>query len=239
MRKINVLQFICPAGFYGAEMWILALAKNLDPERVNCQLAITRESDEQNIEIYNRFQELGLYAHQIKINSRFDPMAIIKLCKLIKRNNVDIIHTHGYKSDIIGIIAAEISGIKAVATPHGFENAKDFKLQMFIRLGCMAFKYFDFVAPLSEELRSDILVHKVRPERIRLIVNGVDLTEVEAEKRENLPLLFPHSEEKRIGYIGQIAHRKNIGDMLDTFDLLYKKPILFGTFIAAVFRILV
>ena len=95
------------------------------------------------------------------------------------------------------------------------------------------------MSPLSEELRSDILSHKVRPERIRLIVNGVDLTEVEAEKRENLPLLFPHSEEKRIGYIGQIAHRKNIGDMLDTFDLLYKKPILFGTFIAAVFRILV
>jgi len=194
---MNILQFICSSGFYGAEMWILALAKNLDQAKVNCHLAITRESDEQNIEIYNRFQGLGLTAHQIKINSRFDPMAVVKLCKLIKRNNVDIIHTHGYKSDIIGIIAAGMSGIKTVATPHGFENAKDFKLQMFIRLGCIAFKYFDCVAPLSEDLYSDILGHKVRPDKIRLIVNGVDLTEVEAEKSENLPLLFPHSEEKK------------------------------------------
>ena len=46
MRKLNVLQFICPAGFYGAEMWVLALAKSLDPERVMSIVDLLRDSFE-------------------------------------------------------------------------------------------------------------------------------------------------------------------------------------------------
>ena len=47
-KTINVLQFTCPDGFYGAERWILALAKNLDDEVVNCGLAITVEPNSNN-----------------------------------------------------------------------------------------------------------------------------------------------------------------------------------------------
>jgi Glycosyltransferase len=223
MRKINVLQFICPAGFYGAEMWILALAKNIDTHSINCKLAITRESEGQNIEIYNRFQSLGFDAHQIKMRSRFDPRVIYKLSRLIKEEKIDIIHTHGYKSDILGLAAAKLAGIKAIATPHGFENSKDIKLQLFIRLGCLALKGFDRVAPLSEELESDMKRIKVKPFKTILIKNGVDLGEIELErKRASSPLLYSKSD-KKIGYVGQVASRKNVIDLIKTFDLLYQE----------------
>ncbi len=223
MRKINVLQFICPAGFYGAEMWILALAKNLDHASINCQLAITRESEGQNIEIYNRFQSLGFDAHQIKMRSRFDPRVIYKLSRLIKEEKIDIIHTHGYKSDILGLAVAKLAGIKSIATPHGFENSKDIKLQLFIRIGCFALKNFDRVAPLSEELESDMKKVRVSSDKIVVIKNGVDLGEIELErKRVSSPLL--HSKNgKTIGYIGQMISRKNVIDLIKTFDLLYKE----------------
>jgi len=222
MRKINVLQFICPAGFYGAEMWILALAKNLDPKNVSCHLAITREWEGQDIEVFNRFQSLGLETHQIKMCGRFDPRVIPKLSRLIKDKKIDIIHTHGYKSDILGLIGARIAGIKAVATPHGFENTLDRKLQFFIRLGCMALRHFDRVAPLSEELQSDMQAIKVNPNRTRLIMNGVDLEEIESEREKSSSPMYPDRHEKRIGYVGQMAHRKNVDDLIKTFDLLYR-----------------
>jgi len=221
IRKINVLQFICPSGFYGAEMWILALAKNLDPNKVSCSLVVTRESEEQNLEISKRFRALGLESIQIKMNGRFDFRAILKLSKLIKQKQIDIIHTHGYKSDILGLITAKLSGIKSVATPHGFENAPDPKLRLFIRLGCIALKQFDLVVPLSEDLESDMYRIGVKADRIRLILNGVDLQEIEEEKNKRTPSEFPDFHEKRIGYIGQMTYRKNIGDLIKTFDLLY------------------
>jgi len=223
MKKLNVLQFICPAGFYGAEMWILALAKNLERKRIDCQLAITHESHEQNIEVFNRYKALGLKSHKVPMRGRFDPRGILNLCRLIKNEKIDVIHTHGYKSDILGLIAARLAGIKALATPHGFENVKDAKLQLFIRLGSFALRHFDRVAPLSDELKSDMLKIKVKPQLIRLINNGVDLDEVETERNTSAPLAYSDQTEKKIGYVGQIAHRKNIGDLIKTFDKLYKE----------------
>jgi len=223
MKKLNVLQFICPSGFYGAEMWILALAKNLNRQRVNCRLAITLESEEQNMELYNRFLSLGLSANRIRMRGRFNPVVIARLCALIKNENIDIIHTHGYKSDLLGLIASRISGIKAVATPHGFENAPNRKLQLFIRLGCFAHRFFEKVAPLSEGIEADLRRFKVPNGKIKRIMNGVDLDEVEEVRKKQYDPVYANNGEKKIGYIGQIAYRKNIGDLIKIFDSLYKE----------------
>ncbi len=222
MPKINVLQFICPTGFYGAEMWILALAKNLDREKINCQLAITRESEDQNIEIYDRFRALGLDAHKIKMNGRFDPVTILKLVRLIKRERIDIIHTHGYKSDILGLMAARLAGIKVIATPHGFGNVKDVKLELFMRFGRFALKYFDRVAPLSEELESEMVKIKVPYRNMRLILNAVDLEEIELQRRKVSERDYFNSKDKNIVHIGRMDTGKNIIDLIESFDLLYK-----------------
>ncbi len=223
MEKLNVLQFITPVGLHGAEMWILALAKNFDPRKVNCQLSVTLESEDQNIEVYHRFRALSLEAHQIKMRGRFDPKGIMALCRLIREKKIDIIHTHGYKSDILGLIAARITGIKALSTPHGFDNAKNFKLQLFIHLGCLALRFFDQVAPLSEELESDMYRFGVSPAKVRMIMNGVDLDEVESERRKDTLPIYPDPNEKRIGYVGQLIYRKRVDHLIDTFDLLYRE----------------
>jgi glycosyltransferase involved in cell wall biosynthesis len=222
-NKMNVLHFICPTGLHGAEMWILALAKNLDSAKVNCQLAVTLETGNQNIEVYNRFCAMGLEAHKLEMRGRFDPRGIMKLCRLIRQNNIHIIHTHGYKSDIFGFIAARITGIKAVSTPHGFENSKDFKLKFFIYIGCLALRYFDRIAPLSEELEFDMHRIGVASRRIRLIMNGVDLDEIESERKKNSHPIYSDPGEKRIGYVGQMIYRKNLCDLIKTFDLLYRE----------------
>lgn len=221
MKRMNVLQFICPSGFYGAEMWVLALTSHLDRKEVNCSLAVTVESGQQNLELFNRFERLGLKAYQIPMAGRFDLRAVSRLVAIIKEKRIDILHTHGYKSDIIGILAARLSSIKIVCTPHGFENAKDFKLQMFIKMGCFALRFADRVAPLSPDLMNDCRRLKIKRENIKLIINGVDLTEVEAERESESRSEYTDGEDKVIGYVGQLAFRKNIDALLSAFDLLY------------------
>jgi glycosyltransferase involved in cell wall biosynthesis len=224
MRRLRVLQFICPSGFYGAEMWVLALAKGLPRGRAECHLAITREAEDQDFELYRRYRTLGLPSHQIPMNGRFDVRGIFRLCRLVRDQKIDIIHTHGYKSDILGLISARLSGIKCLATPHGFENAPDRKLQFFIWLGCKALKHIDFVAPLSEDLRNNILQIGVKEGRIKFIKNGVDLDEIKTLDTNDAPEdVSGKSGEKLIGYVGQLIHRKNVSALLRTFDLLYQE----------------
>lgn len=224
-KRIRILHFICPTGLFGAERWILALARNyVNHTEVDCRLAISHETHNQNISVYEKYIKLGLPAYKVLMKGRFDPNGIWSLKKLIEREEIDIIHTHGYKSDILGLIAAKITGKKILATPHGFENVKDLKLQFFIKLGCIALRSCDAVAPLSEDLINDMVRIKVMPEKVHLIVNGVDLDEVEKFRYAwNVPGKECQRGERLIGYIGQLAYRKNIGALIDAFDLLYKK----------------
>lgn len=217
---INVLQFTCPSGLFGAEMWILALAKHLNPDKVNCQLAVSHESGTQDLQLLERFSELGLDAHQIRMSGRFDPRAVTKLVRLMQRECIDVLHTHGYKSDILGLLAARMAGVRVLATPHGLENVKDLKLQTYIKLGGLALRRFDRVAPLSEGLVEDMARIGVPEHRTRFIRNGVDLQEVRQEYERPLERAGQSGEDKSIGYVGQLSHRKNLGAMIDAFDLL-------------------
>jgi glycosyltransferase involved in cell wall biosynthesis len=218
-QQINVLQFICPTGFYGAERWVLALAKHLDPAHIRSDLAVTMEPGQKPLELVKEYKRLNLPCHTIDMTSKFDLSAVTKMVELIKRENIHIVHTHGYKSDIIGVWAARKAGIPVVVTPHGFENAKDFKLRLFIWLGCQAMKYATKVVPLSQQLLTDVLSMGVNKQKSLYIQNGVDLSEVEATPSPTRE----KPEEKRIGFVGQMISRKNIFDILNIFEQLHCK----------------
>lgn len=219
MSKVNVLQFICPTGFYGAERWILALNNNLDSDMVRSDLVITKEPGT-SLEIINHFKEDGCRAFTIDMNSRFSYSAIRDLCQLIRDREISIIHTHGYKSDILGLIAAKITSIKAISTPHGFGEPADLKLKMFVGLGKFFLRFFDRVVPLSEQLENEVKAVGVSDKKIEFIRNAVDLKEVE-EFRETKSTI--RGEKIKIGYIGQIIPRKKVDHILDIFNRLWKK----------------
>jgi glycosyltransferase involved in cell wall biosynthesis len=222
-QKTKVLQFICSTGFYGAERWILALAKNLPKDSIPCDLAVTLEGNSKDLELVKQYklQDIGK-AYEVPMKHKFDFSVVNKLVKIIRENNYKIIHTHGYKSDILGVLAAKKAGIKCVITPHGFENAQDFKLRFFIWRGNQTMKYANVVVPLSKALCKDVQGFGVKDKRIAYVQNGVDLSEVEEQKVKHNDLVSTGNA-KRIGFVGQMISRKNIKDILDIFERLAEK----------------
>ena len=215
---MKVLQFICSTGFYGAERWVLALSKHL-PDSVSSELVVTLEPGTEELELVKQFKAIGK-THHIPMQGRFDLRAVSKLADLIQEQDIDIIHTHGYKSDILGVMAARKAGIPCVVTPHGFENAADLKLRLFIWLGCQSMRFADKVVPLSKQLMSDVEKFNISPDKLEYIQNGVDLSEVEAVRQTKTD---KPKEKKTIGFVGQMISRKNIKAILDCFESLYKK----------------
>lgn len=216
---MNVLQFITPTGFYGAERWILALNNNLDPTLVRSDLVVTTENGKQP-EILNHFNAGECQAFDIEMKSRFSMSAIRELVKLIKERNIEIIHTHGYKSDIMGLIAARMAGIKVIATPHGFGEPSDLKLKAFVKLGKLALRFCDLVVPLSEQLVNESKQAGVAERKIHFVRNAVDLKEVEEYRFKKQKQTDPNRKLK-IGYIGQIIPRKKVDHILNIYNQIW------------------
>ena len=93
---------------------------------------------------------------------------------------------------------------------------------LYFKAGGIALKYFDIVAPLSPELYEYCETFKIKPDRLRLVPNGVDLTEIDAmEPAKAAP---GHSQGTRyIGYIGRLARHKYVKDLLSSFAILAPK----------------
>ncbi|WP_045856637.1 glycosyltransferase family 4 protein [Teredinibacter purpureus] len=221
IKPIKVLQLICPTGYYGAERWIVTLAKSLDATAIQCDLAVTVEPNMEELKIVGEYRATGQTVHEVKMNNRFDLGVILRLKNLIREKGYTLIHTHGYKSDILGLIAGRLAGVTTISTPHGFENAEDWKLRAYIALGNKTLKHFDVVAPLSEELCADVRALGVKENALCYIKNGVDLEEASdqiASASSNLRLR--EKKKKRVGFIGQMISRKNIFDLLDIFNSL-------------------
>lgn len=221
MKTVKVLHVISSTGFYGAERWILAAVRNLNPERVCSMLAVPEDSG-QSMELFHRFRELGFPAFRCPMRGRFDPGIIKQLCKLIEREKINIIHTHGYKSDIIGVITARITGTPCVATPHGFDRY-DRITEFYVRLSFPFLRRCDCVTPISEGLFEDMARIGVPPAKTRLILNGVDFTEIDAVK--NNPELGGLTSQgaRSIIHIGRLIERKNISALIRAFDLLWRE----------------
>lgn len=215
---MNVLQLICPTGYYGAERWIVALANNLNDENLTCKLLIISEDKNSKFELENRYPSRDGNVLKLIMKSRFDTNAIKQLVQVIDEHEIDIVHTHGYKADVIALLAKfRRKSVRILSTPHGFGVVTDLKLKVFHKIGLWSLRYFDAVAPLSPALYKTVKQSGVSSSKLLLIPNGVDLTEMaeyEIVERNS-------SKNKRIGYIGRLAQGKQVEVIFRVFNSLW------------------
>jgi glycosyltransferase involved in cell wall biosynthesis len=209
--KIRVLQLGSPTGLYGAERWILALVKHLDAARVESVVSVIKDEDEQDAPLCKEAEKLGFKTHLFEGHGKVNFKIIRQIHRFIVQENITILHTHFYKTDIIGYLATRGTSCKIVSTPHGWSKEMDFKLCCYEILDRLIFPLLDAVVPLSEDLYGSLAKIPGLRKKLFFIRNCVDLSEIAESKTINPGLL----EQKQcgnfiIGYIGQLITRKGL-----------------------------
>jgi glycosyltransferase involved in cell wall biosynthesis len=139
----------------------------------------------------------------------------------MRDQGVDILHTHGYKTDVIGFLAVRGTKRKIVSTPHGWSANAGIKVQMYEALDRIVFRFFDAVVPLSSDLYEGLLRLPGLKRKLRLIRNGVDLSEIDAVVERSPELQAWKSQGSVVlGYIGQLIPRKGLETLLHAFSKL-------------------
>ncbi|MEM7293357.1 MAG: glycosyltransferase family 4 protein [Pseudomonadota bacterium] len=209
----RVLQIISPTGFYGAERWVMALANNLD-SRVRCDLAVLGE-DDRSFGLFDTYPRAGSVT-EFKLASSFDLSIVSKLVDFARDHDIALLHSHGYKSDIITALVALRSRIPIVSTPHGFGEVTDKKLRLYHWLGKVFLRSFDRVVPLSPKLLEDLQPY-VAANKLSLISNGVDLKDIDASVAA-----APKRVDQRptLGFVGRLDQGKQVDQIIRVFAQL-------------------
>jgi glycosyltransferase involved in cell wall biosynthesis len=104
------------------------------------------------------------------------PVLLFKLVKAIRREQFDIVHTHMLQASIIGQLIAKFMHLPAVLTRHYSDYVYLYKGRFYQWLDRFAAHLAEHIIAISEGSKKILVEYdKVRPEKISVIYNGIDL----------------------------------------------------------------
>jgi glycosyltransferase involved in cell wall biosynthesis len=172
VKSMRVLQLISSTGYYGAESVVATLADKLPSVGIETFVGHIRYGGQKQqvlrLENHVRNCEVIPFEH----NSRFDIGIVQRLRKELKRLNIDAIHSHGYKPDFYGGLAAKLSRIPVMSTCHLWTRATP-ALRSYANLDAMMLRRFDKVVAVSEPILRELQSAGVPAGNLALIPNGI------------------------------------------------------------------
>ncbi len=210
MDGVKVLQLISSGGYYGAENMLLNLCAS--QQKAGCQnsLMIFYNVHAPNVEFYERARRSGLSVRMVHCQGRADWRAVRQIQECIQEDRIQLLHTHGYKADLYGYVAARRSGKPIVATCHNWVGGTA-ALGIYNHLDRMALKRFQCLAAVSDSVAQRLLASGVPARKIRTIANGIDVQTFERARPSSV-LNFDGS--KVIGMVARLDFQKGFEYLL-------------------------
>jgi len=205
MNGTTVLHLRNPSGWYGAEEVIATLAEGLKPKGYRT-LIVSLESTHQPESLF--LQTLGRRGIPATRLSGRGAVLFLQLMDYVRKHQVEILHTHTYKSDLWGWLVAKATGKKVMTTVHGWTDSNR-KLRLMGKGNRLLLKHFDKVVFTSNHLASDL--KHLAPSQIEIIPNGIDLKKRFSQESEGSILEIPFAIStpgERLAVIGRLSPEK-------------------------------
>lgn len=196
-RRKRILHFIDSAGLYGAEQVILNLSREMSEARdfepvVGC---IVTTVDERS-DLYDAAVAAGIEAFKLQIRNWLLPIDLLRVARRLRKAQICLVHSHGYKPSVFAYLMQVISGAPAMATCHLWFRPEQAPLRsrVMIWIERVLYRRFRIVVAVSDSIRCILVACGVPPSRVRLVPNGIDvsnfasLPESRASVREELGL---------------------------------------------------
>ncbi len=219
---IKIAYIMTPVEFGGAERVNLTFLKNVNREQFIIHPILLVRPWETNNLFVNALSEMGYHSSTIPvakkpIHSGRDYIRILRcifiLYRILSQEKFDLVHTHGYFADIIGITVSRLLRIPHIATCHGFIS-NDNNLKIYNKIDKLSLRFCNKVIAVSEEIKKELLHNGVSESNVATICNAIDnlfyehdVSDYRIEKRR---LLLVDDSHFIIGYVGRLSKEKGI-----------------------------
>jgi glycosyltransferase involved in cell wall biosynthesis len=124
----------------------------------------------------NDLKDIGIRVRKIHMKSRLDPVGLYRLYKFMKNEKFDIVHTHMYRSNTPGRIAAKFAGIPVIIA--NLHNIDTWKTKKHFLVDRMLSRYTDKIIAVSDAVKEfNIKNSGIDPGKFATIYNGIDIEE--------------------------------------------------------------
>ena len=174
MTALKVLQLIDGLKIGGAEVLLRDLVHGLHDDGFQVSVGFSTSGP-----IEESIRAMGISLTRLPRLMRVDPWLFWSICQLIRRERPHIVHTHLFKSDFHGRLAARLCGVPVVVSTAHNNDAWARRAPLGYLYGLTA-RLADQVIAVSDEVRDFQIRYTRTPARkIVTIDNGVDVDKFE------------------------------------------------------------
>ena len=204
--NVRVLHVIAPGPVGGAESVVLGLTAGLAAVGVDVVLAVL--ADARSGPFISRARAEGRQVEVIDSPGRNYPRDWSGLRRLVRKYNLDLVHSHGYRAEMMGFLAARSERRPVVSTAHGFtDGGRKNRLNQW--LAVHALKREDAVIAVSSQLATRLASMGIPADRIATIPNAWRPPATgpldRAAARDQLGL---DADAPLLGWVGRLSHVK-------------------------------
>jgi glycosyltransferase involved in cell wall biosynthesis len=204
----RVLHLISSSGFLGAENVVLELSKETAKQGYWVTIGILENRNNLHMELAKKAREEGMKVQIFPCKGRFDTKTIKSIRNFIDREQPNILHSHGYKSNFYAWRALSGRKIPWIITNHG--KRIGIALSVYNRLNIVFMKKADKVVAVSQVLADEMKQQGISSTRMHIIDNGVNLERFANQRGDNdLRKSFGlDGNHKLFGTIGSLTEEK-------------------------------
>jgi glycosyltransferase involved in cell wall biosynthesis len=206
----KVLHLINSRGLYGAERVLVNLIAATDQQRYSTQFCLLQTVNCPNQELLDAIRDKHVQPHVIPCRRWVDSAAVRQLKTLLQDERIDIIHSHGMKGRLYGLLAAIGLPVRIITTHHNWIRS-GFLEACFESLDAFYIRFYPKIIAVSPEVQQDMRRYLVPAKKIQVVINGIDMQEFRRnnEARERIRHEFSITPETPfIGTIGRISPEK-------------------------------
>lgn len=218
----RILQLRASGQLLGAERVVLELANFLPEFGHDVIIGIPVEPHQPFPDFAKEAKEKGYETICFPISSAFDLSIVKHIKEYVRKNDIDIIHSHGYREDFYAWLAK--SGAKLIATNHLWKRTT-FRLKVYAALDAWLLKKFDAIIAVSAPVKDDMARVGIPIQKTKLISNGIDTTIYskpinQNDARQSLSLPNEHI---IIGSLGSLTIEKGIDLLTRAFKEVHNQ----------------
>ena len=205
---MNVLHLTDSPFFGGPERQILGLSRAL-PAGIRSTVVCFSENAT-CLPFLERLRSAGIPAAMLDSTTPHYGRLIRDIQRELRRRETDLLICHGYKADILGLIAARAAGVPVISISRGW-TGHTHKVRLNEAIDRRVLRLMDLVICVSEGQAERVRGSGVPAERVKVIRNAIDLDRFSAANPTYADIVrgfFPQRVDAVVVAVGRLSPEK-------------------------------